>query len=135
VKGILADANIKGYVDLLVALMQGESWKVFWDHLQLRYVQFSELGLSAEASDELVWQTCQKNDLYLITDNRTKKGADSLEATIRDQNTPSCLPVFTVARVQRLRNSREYAEKVVESLLQYLMQEENIRGTGRLFLP
>ena len=36
-KGILADINIQGYVDLLVVLMQAEPWKLFWDHLNLRY--------------------------------------------------------------------------------------------------
>ncbi len=134
-KGLLADANIKGFVDLLVTLMQHEPWKFFWDHLQLRYVQFLDFGLSVDSADELVWQTCQKNDLYLITDNRNKKAADSLETTIQNQNTPTSLPVFTIGNVQRIRHSREYAERVVESLLQYLMQEDNIRGTGRLFLP
>jgi hypothetical protein len=37
VKGLLADVNIQGQVDLLVAFMQAEPWKLFWDHLQLQY--------------------------------------------------------------------------------------------------
>ncbi len=134
-KGILADANITGYVDVVIALMQAEPWKLFWDHLQVRYVQFSDVGLSPEASDELVWRNCQNNGLYLITDNRNKAGADSLESTIRDHNTPTSLPVFTISDVQRIRHSRQYAGQVVESLLEYLMQEENILGTGRLYVP
>jgi hypothetical protein len=135
VKGILADANIKGYIDLLVALMQHEPWELFWDHLQLRYVQFSDFGLSVDSPDETVWLACQKNNLYLITDNRNKKAAGSLEITIQSQNTPASLPVFTIASVQRIRHSREYAEKIVESLFEYLFQGDNIRGTGRLYLP
>ena len=134
-KGILADANIKGFVDLLVAQMQGPSWKLFWNHLQLRYVQFSDLGLAIDSPDNLVWEVCQKNDLYLITDNRNKAGADSLEATIRINNTPTSLPVFTIADVQRLRRDREFANQVIEGLFEYLMQEDNILGTGRLYLP
>jgi predicted nuclease of predicted toxin-antitoxin system len=135
VKGILADANITGYMDLLVARMQGEPWKLFWNHLRLRYVHFSDVGLAVDAPDELIWQTCQNNDLYLITDNRNEAGSNSLEATIRAHNTPTSLPVFTIADVQRIRHSREYADQVIETLLEYLMQEDNILGTSRLYLP
>lgn len=134
-KSLLADANIQGYVDWLVVLMQEEPWKPFWDHLQLRHVHFPDVGLAADASDDQVWQTCQDHALYLITDNRNRIGSDSLEATIRARNTPASLPVFTIADVQRLRHHRDFAEQVIESLFQYLLQEENIRGTGRLHLP
>jgi hypothetical protein len=88
-----------------------------------------------EAPDELVWQTCQNNDLYLITDNRNEAGSDSLEATIRDHNTPTSLPIFTIADVQRIRHSRENTDQVIETLFEYLMQEDNTLGTGRLYLP
>jgi predicted nuclease of predicted toxin-antitoxin system len=135
VKGILADANIKGYVDQIVAQMQEEPWKLFWNHLGLRYVQFSDVGLALNAPDSVIWHTCQQNDLYLITDNRNKDLADSLEATIREQNTPGSLPVFTVADVQRLHRSQEYCDQVVNALFEYLIQEDNILGTGRLYLP
>ena len=69
VKGIMADANIQGQVDLLVALMQAEPWKLFWDHLQLQHVQFADVGLLADSLDSLGWETCQKEQLVLITDN------------------------------------------------------------------
>jgi hypothetical protein len=35
VKGILADANIKGQVDALVKRMQSEPWALFWLDLRL----------------------------------------------------------------------------------------------------
>ena len=95
-KGILADVNIEGYIDLLVAFMQSEPWKLFWDHLRLRYVRFAEVGLSPASPDSLVWETCQK---------------------------------------MGLRHGRDYADRVIESLLTYLLQAENTRGTGRLYLP
>ena len=134
-KGILADANITGHVGLLVARMQAEPWKLFWDHLQLRYVLFSEVGLASETPDEIVWRTCQAEELYLITDNRTRAGQESLEACIRAYNTPTSLPVFTISNARRFRQSREFADRVAESLFQYLVQGENILGTGRLYLP
>jgi len=135
VNGILADVNIEGYVDALVAWMQAEPWRLFWDHLRLRYVHFADVGLAPDAPDSLVWETCQREELILITDNRNKKDADSLEATIQARNTPSSLPVFTVANVGRLRASRDYADRIIDKLLDSLLRIDALRGTGRLFLP
>jgi hypothetical protein len=135
VKTLLADANIEGYVDFLVALMQAEPWRPFWDHLQMRCLHFADAGLAPNSPDSLVWQTCQQQGLFLITDNRNQAGPDSLEAIIRTQNTTDSLPVFTIGDVRRLRQSNDYANHIIETLLQYLLEEDNLRGTGRLFLP
>jgi hypothetical protein len=51
VKGILADVNIQGYVDMLVVRMRSEPWKLFWDHLRLQYARFTELGLAPDSLD------------------------------------------------------------------------------------
>lgn len=134
-KALLADANIEGLVDSLVALMQAESWRLFWNHLQLRYVHFADVDLAHNSPDSVVWQTCQQRELFLITDNRNKNDPDSLEATIRTHNTTVSLPVFTIANVQRLRHSNEYANKIIDMLYQYLLEEDTIRGAGRLYLP
>lgn len=133
--GILADVNIEGHVDLLVALMQAEPWKLFWDHLQLRYVHFTDVGLAPDALDSLVWTTCQNQQLLLVTDNRNRKGPDSLEATIQANNMPTSLPVFTIANVPHLRSSRSYADRVIDKLLDSLLRIDALRGTGRLYLP
>src|SRR5262249_18882340 len=98
-------------------------------------LHFADIGLVPESTDVVVWQTCQQQGIYLITDNRNQDDQDSLEATIRTQNRPTSLPVFTIGDAQRLRNSREYTSEVIETLLIYLLEEDNIRGTGRLFLP
>lgn len=134
-KGLIADVNIQGYVDLLVGLMQAEPWKLFWDHLQLTYIHFADVGLAASSLDSLVWETCQMNELVLLTNNRNDDGEDSLEATIRKRNTPTSLPIFTIANVPQLRISREYADRVVENLLDSLLRIDTLRGTGRLYLP
>jgi predicted nuclease of predicted toxin-antitoxin system len=135
VKGILADVNIQGHVDALVVRMQNEPWKLFWDHLHLRYFHFADTGLAPDAVDSLVWETCQREGLILITDNRNKKDQDSLEATIQAHNTPTCLPVFTIGNVSHLRASRDYADRVIDKLLDSLLGIEALRGTGRLYLP
>ncbi len=133
--GIIADINIQGLVDLLFVRMQAEPWKPFWDHLRLKYVHFADVGLAADSLDSLVWDTCQKKELLLITDNRNRKDADSLEATIQTRNTPNSLPVFTIANVPHLRASREYADRIIDKLLDSLLRIDTLRGTGRLYLP
>lgn len=134
-KGILADVNIQGQVDILVAAMQTEPWKLFWDHLALDYLHFRDVGLAASSPDSLIWETCQLRQLILITDNRNQHDPDSLEATIRQKSTANSLPVLTIGSLRRLRRERSYAEEVIEDALDALLRIENLRGTGRLFLP
>ena len=134
-KGIVADINIQGHVDLLVVLMQAEPWKLFWDYLQLKYVHFADISLAPTTSDSVVWETCQKRELVLITDNRNKHDADSLEATIQQYNTATSLPVFTIANVPHLRASQAYAHRIIDKLLDSLLRIDALRGTGRLYLP
>jgi hypothetical protein len=89
------------------------------------------LGLPADAPDADVWRFCQQRQFILITATRNQDGPDSLETTIRSENTPHSLPVFTLADSERIRHSKVYAERVVEHLLEYLLAIENYRGTGQ----
>jgi len=91
--------------------------------------------LDITAPDSPVWRTCQERGIVLITGNRNAEGPESLESTIRDHNTPDSLPVLTIANVDRLHASREYALRVAERLLEYLDDLGNIRGAGRIYLP
>lgn len=134
-KGILADINSIGQVNYLVARMQGEPWTAFWTGLQLTLKHFAEVGLSAKSSDLEIWQKCQQEQLILITDNRNHDSPDSLEATIRKLTTPDSLPVFTISDLNKFASSRTYADRVLERLYEYLMDIDNIRGAGRLYLP
>jgi hypothetical protein len=70
-----------------------------------------------------------------VTANRNADGPDSLEATLRTQNTATSLPVFTIADAKRVLRSREYAERVALRLLDYLLDIDRVRGAGRLYLP
>jgi hypothetical protein len=135
VKGLLADINIQGHVDLLVVLMKAEPWKLFWADLHLEYFHFADLGLVVDSPDSFIWETCQLRELVLITENRNKDDPTSLEATILARNTAMSLPVFTIGNVPRLRASQEYANRVIEKLLEALLRIDTVRGTGRLYLP
>ncbi len=58
-----------------------------------------------------------------------------MEATIRNENQPDSLPVFTIADTNRVLQDRLYAEAVAERLLDYLMRIDEVRGTGRIYVP
>ena len=88
-----------------------------------------------ESRDSLIWETCQKEELVLITENRNDDDPDSLESTIQARNTATSLPVFTIANIPHLRTSREYADRIIESLLDALLRIDALRGTGRLYPP
>ena len=58
-----------------------------------------------------------------------------MEVTIRQFNQPDSLPVFTISDIARFGTSRDYADKVLEHLYDYLLRINEVRGTGRLYLP
>ena len=93
------------------------------------------MSLPADAADADLWEACQRHDVVLITANRNKNGLNSLEATIAERNQASSLPVLTVADADQILTSGDYARRVVSQLLEFLFDLENIRGTGRLYLP
>ncbi len=54
---------------------------------------------------------------------------------IRQHNNDQCLPVLTLADPDRIFRDRRYADAVVERLLEILFDLDNLRGSGRLYLP
>ena len=134
-RGILADINVVGQRDALLSIWTSDTWRDFWDGLGLSVETSRPLGLSDIASDALIWRTCQREGLVLITGNRNDDGPDSLEATIRNENQPESLPVITIGDADRVLRDRLYAENVAERLLDYLMRIDEVRGVGRLYVP
>ena len=134
-RGILADINVVGQRDALLSIWTSDTWRDFWDGLGLSVETFRTLGLSDTASDALIWRTCQREGLVLITGNRNDDGPDSLEATIRNENQPESLPVITIGDADRVLRDRLYAENVADRLLDYLMRTDEVRGVGRLHVP
>jgi hypothetical protein len=133
--GILADINIQGHLDVLLQVWQSEEWRAIWQELDLTVQTFEALGLTRDTSDAEVWQECQKRQIVLITANRNDDGPDSLESTIRNFGTPLSLPVFTVANARRVQLEAAYAARVAAKLLEHFLEIDQVRGTGRLYVP
>ena len=72
--------------------------------------------------------------MILLTANRNMKGADSLEKTIREENTATSLPVVTISSKERL-DKRIYRERCASRLVDILLNLNNYRGVGRLYIP
>jgi hypothetical protein len=128
---VLADHNLEGQAVLLWGTLATEGWLTL---LPLRLVTFQELGLPADSTDRNVWRYAQTHQMVLLTGNRRKKGVDSLEQVIREENTPTSLPVITVARVNRL-DERAYRERCSSRLVEIMLDIENYVGVGRIFIP
>jgi hypothetical protein len=115
--------------------MNQPPWQEFWVALGIGAFILADIGLAENTADADLWRECQTRRLVLITANRNHESPDSLDATIQAENQPDSLPVLTVADPLALRNSRDYAERVIERLLEYLLNIDLVRGTGRLYIP
>lgn len=132
---LLVDANLDGHAELFDLRLRTKTWRELCDYLDIRFLHFEQAGLDRATTDDIVWRWCQERGYFLLTANRNQESEDSLEATIRREDTAQSLPVLTFADAQRIYQSSAYLDKVVERLLDYLLNQENYRGTGRLFLP
>jgi len=83
VRGILADINVRGQVRAILSIWNSDVWREIWLALGLSRESFPSLGLSLEASDALIWRTCQRVKLVLITANRNDEGPESLTGHLK----------------------------------------------------
>jgi hypothetical protein len=132
---ILSDNDVQGHVSRLMDICQLPPWVELWHDLECILCTFEDFDLPNDATDAAIWRACQDNDILLITGNRNAEGRESLEMTIRQWNTPYCLPVLTLADPDRIQREHRYAESVVERLFDILVDTDALRGTGRLYLP
>jgi len=99
---ILIDHNIEGWGTLLWNTLMTEGWA---DLCQIEMLMFADVGLDYDSNDREVWRFAQANDMILLTANRNMIGKDSLEQTLREENTPDSLPVITIGRAESLEDS------------------------------
>ena len=128
---MLVDQDIEGQVLILWGALAAEGWL---ELCPLELVTFVQAGLPVDSNDRTVWRFAQAHNMILLTHNRNMNDADSLEQTIREENTPTSLPVITLGRVDRLRE-RAYRERCVVRLIEIGLDIEQYVGTGRIFIP
>lgn len=132
---ILSDHDVIGLVDALLSRCRTPEWTDIWSFLEVEFLPLRDVGLNRESSDADIWHACQANEAILITGNRNADGEDSLGETLAERNDASCLPVITLSNLERLRKDSLFVEQAADSLMDYLIDIENLRGTGRLYIP
>jgi hypothetical protein len=128
----LIDHNLKGHALVFFGAIASQGWL---DLVPIRFVTFTEMELSIDSNDRVVWQLAQKNQMILLTANRSMKGKDSLEQVMREENTSTSLPVITIGNADRLLNDSEYRGRCVESLIEIVLDIDSYRGARRIFIP
>ena len=99
-----------------------------WSSLvSIQFVTFMEMGLPINSKDRVVWQFAQTNGMLLLTANRNAKGEDSLERVMREENTPTSLPIITIGDRTRV-SEYDYRDACVERLV------EIVSSCAKLFL-
>ncbi|MFM7713146.1 MAG: ACP S-malonyltransferase, partial [Microcystis sp.] len=87
------------------------------------------------SDDRVVWRYAQANQMILITANRSMKGKDSLEQVMREENTPTSLPVVTIGNIERLLAEPDYRDRCVNRLVDIVVDIEDYQGARRIFIP
>jgi hypothetical protein len=128
---ILADHDIEGHAYSLIGVLGAEGWLEMVD---LRLATFAEVGLPLDSPDRAVWRFAQENEMVLLTNNRNMDEADSLEQTLREENTPTSLPIVTIANAGRL-SERHYRERCAFQLLEIVLELEKYVGRSRVYIP
>ncbi|MCL4708023.1 DUF5615 family PIN-like protein [bacterium] len=125
------DHNIEGQAELLWGALASEGWL---ELLSLKAFTFHDVEFPVDSSDQEVWRFAQANNMILLTDNRNMQGEDSLEQTIRNENTASSLPVITIGSLARL-DEKLYRVQCATRIAEIVVDLENFIGTGRIYIP
>jgi hypothetical protein len=128
----LIDHNIKGHALALFGAIATQGWL---DIVPIQFVTFADMDLPINSNDRVVWRLAQENQMILLTANRSMKGKDSLEQVMREENSPTSLPVITIGNADRLLNDSEYRERCVERLIEIVLSIDDYRGSRRIFIP
>ncbi len=87
-----------------------------------------------DSSDRLVWRYAQAHQMMILTANRNMKGEDSLEQVMREENVEDSLPVVTIGSLDRF-SEPDYRERCAERLIEIVVEIDQYKGAGRLFIP
>ena len=132
---IMADHNVEGHLQVLITMWSSPEWSDIWANQPCEIESFERLGIPPDTPDTELWELCQQHEIVLVTGNRNAEGDNSLEEAINRRGTPQSLPVVTIADPDRLMRDRDYADRAAAQLIEYLLDLENLRGAGRLYVP
>jgi len=125
---ILADHNMEGQaIRLWDTLVKTELTQL----APMKFAMFTDVDLAKDSSGRDVWRFVPANRMLLLTDNRSDNEINSLEHTIREENTVTALPVLTIGKLSRMKE-RYYRERCAEKIAEIVSDLKNYQGTGRI---
>jgi hypothetical protein len=127
----LIDHNIERQATILLGNLASQGWL---ELIPIRFVTFEQVSLPVDSDDRLVWRFAQENKMILLTANRNMKDEESLEQVMRQENTPTSLPVLTIGKVERLYEP-EYRQRCSNRIVEIVMYINDYMGAGRIFIP
>jgi hypothetical protein len=128
---VLVDHNLEGHAQRIWDVLAADGWL---ELLSLQRTTFQDEGLPVNADDRVIWRYAQERGMLLLTGNRNMDGVDLLEQALRDENTPTSLPVITISRTGSMRESG-YPTRCDRRLVEIILCLEQYRGAGRLYIP
>lgn len=128
---ILVDHDIEGQALTLWGTLSKAGWL---ELVEINLVTFRDIGLPIKSTDREVWRFAQENGMILFTNNRNMDDKDSLEQTLREENSLTSLPVLTIANANRL-SERKYRERCAAQLLEIVLDLEKNLGRSRIYIP
>ena len=128
---VLLDNNLDGHLVFLEVGLK----ETGWDQLvQIEFKRLRDFGLPYDTSDQHIWRFVQQHRLLLLTHNRNNTDETSLQAVMRDENTPDSLPVITIPNKDELVTPA-YRQRAIQKLVEYILDLDRYLGAGRLFVP
>jgi predicted nuclease of predicted toxin-antitoxin system len=128
---ILVDHDLEGQALAIWGVLGRQGWL---EIAELHLVTFRDVGLPFTSNDREVWRFAQANGMILLTNNRNMEGENSLEQILREENTPTSLPVLTIGNRERL-SERLYREQCAAQLLEIALELDKHLGRSRIYIP
>jgi hypothetical protein len=128
---VMLDNDVAGHRDLFAGTLVSTGWA---EYDLVRFITIQEAGLAGDAVDRDVWRHCQANQLLLLTANRNQDNPDSLEQTLREETNESSLPICTISDPRRIVET-DYRERCIHSLINIVLDLDNLLGSGRQYVP
>jgi hypothetical protein len=128
---VLIDHHLEGYATSLQSAWLAGGWN---ELVSLQFTTLVQVGLEVDCDDRTIWRFVQARGMLLLTANRNMKGADSLEQTIREENTLSAHPVITIGNEKRL-DEPDYRTRCAARLAEIVFDLEDYLGVGRVYIP
>jgi hypothetical protein len=128
---MLLDHDLEGQISFLEAGWRETGWD---QYLHLEFRRLRDLNIPNDATDQAIWHYVQREHFLLLTNNRNREDAMSLQATIERENTQDSLPVLTISDKDKLVLPA-YRQQAAHKLAAVIIDLEYYLGVGRVFIP